>query len=183
MSKVLLRKLEEHIDSGHLLEIVDESLAVVQVLRKLGFSEKGQYVSIVREFLTLNDIDTSHFTPNGKPKTGFIEKECLCCGKLFKTEKRPSNQQVTCSRACSNTYFRSGINNGNFIDSPNNYRNKALKAYKPICNICGFSNIAALQVHHKDRNRLNNDISNLEILCANCHALEHSGDIAQLGEQ
>ena len=28
-------------------------------------------------------------------------------------------------------------------------------------------------VYHKDTNRENNDISNLEVLCANCHAIEH----------
>ena len=31
-------------------------------------------------------------------------------------------------------------------------------------------------LHHKDRDRHNNDISNLEILCSNCHAIEHWGD-------
>ena len=30
-----------------------------------------------------------------------------------------------------------------------------------------------LHVHHIDRDRENNDLSNLEILCANCHAIEH----------
>ena len=30
-----------------------------------------------------------------------------------------------------------------------------------------------LIVHHKDRDRNNSDISNLEILCANCHMKEH----------
>lgn len=30
-----------------------------------------------------------------------------------------------------------------------------------------------LDVHHKDGNHSNNDPSNLETLCANCHRLEH----------
>jgi len=42
------------------------------------------------------------------------------------------------------------------------------------CERCNYDNhIAAIVVHHKDRNRSNNDISNLEVLCANCHAIEH----------
>lgn len=44
-----------------------------------------------------------------------------------------------------------------------------------ICNICGLSkwNEASipLEVHHKDGNRLNNDMDNLQLLCPNCHAL------------
>lgn len=53
------------------------------------------------------------------------------------------------------------------------YRSIAFSAYKPICNRCGFNNENALEVHHKDRDRENNSIANLEILCANCHSIEH----------
>jgi predicted HNH restriction endonuclease len=43
-----------------------------------------------------------------------------------------------------------------------------------ICNRYGYnSEPKILGVHHKDRNRHNNDISNLEVLCPNCHSLEH----------
>lgn len=42
------------------------------------------------------------------------------------------------------------------------------------CNRCGYDKeIKILGVHHKDRNRNNNNISNLEVLCPNCHSLEH----------
>jgi 5-methylcytosine-specific restriction endonuclease McrA len=173
MSKNLINKLQESLDSGQLLEIVDKSLAFKQVQIALGYSDKGQYTSIVKRFLLDNDIDVSHFTPNGRPAGTFVIKQCLCCGKDFKTENRASNEQVTCSRACSNTYFRSGKNNGNFVDGASNYRVKAFKHYSPICVRCGFSNILALEVHHKDKNRQNNDLENLEILCANCHTIEH----------
>lgn len=29
-------------------------------------------------------------------------------------------------------------------------------------------------VHHKDRNRANNTLENLEVLCVSCHAIEHN---------
>ncbi|WP_339813084.1 hypothetical protein [uncultured Imperialibacter sp.] len=42
------------------------------------------------------------------------------------------------------------------------------------CERCGilleFNNANFLEVHHKDRNRLNNKASNLEVLCTECHA-------------
>ncbi len=55
-----------------------------------------------------------------------------------------------------------------------NYRSKALKNYPNECNRCGYSAAPSiLVVHHKDRNRFNNNLDNLEILCPNCHALKH----------
>lgn len=173
MSKNLLKKLQETLDSGELLEIVDNSLAVKQVQLAIGFSCKGQYIAIVRQFLLDNDIDISHFTSNGHPAKQLVTKKCLCCEIEFTTEKRSTREQVTCSRACSNTYFRSGPNNGNYIDAASTYRNKAFKYYAPICVRCGHNNILALEVHHKDKNRDNSNIENLEILCANCHTIEH----------
>ncbi len=42
------------------------------------------------------------------------------------------------------------------------------------CSRCGYKkHPEILQVHHKDRNRRNNNVDNLEVLCPNCHALEH----------
>lgn len=58
-------------------------------------------------------------------------------------------------------------------DGVHSYRRLALANLPNICGSCGYSNILALEVHHKDRDRANNDISNLEILCANCHSIKH----------
>lgn len=44
---------------------------------------------------------------------------------------------------------------------------------KPVCNKCNYDIKDALEVHHKDTNHNNNSLDNLEILCCNCHALEH----------
>lgn len=47
------------------------------------------------------------------------------------------------------------------------------------CERCGFdANPVILGVHHKDRNRKNNEASNLEVLCPNCHSLEHAKHIS-----
>lgn len=47
-----------------------------------------------------------------------------------------------------------------------------------ICERCKWKQPLgeSLARHHKDRNRLNNDISNLEVLCHSCHSLEHKDD-------
>lgn len=42
------------------------------------------------------------------------------------------------------------------------------------CNRCNYNTeLLILGVHHRDRDRNNNDIDNLEVLCPNCHSLEH----------
>lgn len=42
-----------------------------------------------------------------------------------------------------------------------------------ICERCGYATVEILQVHHRDRNRKNNNIDNLELICPNCHFEEH----------
>lgn len=53
------------------------------------------------------------------------------------------------------------------------YREQAWAAFQHICNRCRFNDERILVVHHLDRNRKNNALDNLEILCPNCHAMEH----------
>lgn len=53
------------------------------------------------------------------------------------------------------------------------YRNKVKKQIKEGCITCGIKNEFLLQVHHKDGNRENNDLSNLEVVCHNCHTIRH----------
>ena len=169
MSKNLISKLHSTLESGELFKFVDDSLATVQVLDKIGFSSKGQYVQIVRQFLLDNEIDISHFTPNGRPLVPKIKKTCPVCSSEFNTEPRPEGEQITCSRSCSNTYFRT--KEGAF-----SYRERALKKYGAVCFSCGFTNLLALEVHHKDKNRDNNSIENLVVLCANCHRIAHGSE-------
>lgn len=57
----------------------------------------------------------------------------------------------------------------NTRDEP--YRALALKRKPRVCEYCGVapSELRRLNVHHKDRNRANNNIENLEVLCVECH--------------
>lgn len=54
-----------------------------------------------------------------------------------------------------------------------NYRDIAFRSLPKQCNRCSYDKFVV--VHHKDSDRSNNAIDNLEILCPNCHALEHWG--------
>lgn len=68
-----------------------------------------------------------------------------------------------------------------FSNDPNNTRTTyavrnslfSRKIKEKICECCGNTKWndkdIPLEVHHKDGNKKNNEISNLEILCPNCH--------------
>lgn len=56
------------------------------------------------------------------------------------------------------------------------YRKKYTIYKKDICSKCNFKgHTCQFDVHHIDGNHDNNEIGNLETLCANCHRLHHLG--------
>jgi hypothetical protein len=52
-----------------------------------------------------------------------------------------------------------------------NYRKLAFEHYPQLCAHCGFGIKDVLEVAHIDCSRANNDVSNLIILCPNCHKM------------
>jgi len=52
-----------------------------------------------------------------------------------------------------------------------NYRKLAFSHHDPLCAHCGFGVPAVLEVAHLDGDRSNNDVSNLAVLCPNCHKM------------
>lgn len=101
------------------------------------------------------------------------EIPCVICGKAIVTSKNAK----TCSRACSNKH-RAKIQYkiGRPKDKAFGTRNLKLQLFKlrgPKCERCGYATVEILHVHHKDRDRKNNTLDNLEIICPNCHYLEH----------
>jgi hypothetical protein len=52
-----------------------------------------------------------------------------------------------------------------------NYRKLAFGSYPALCAHCGFGIKDVLEVAHIDCSRANNAVSNLVILCPNCHKM------------
>jgi hypothetical protein len=73
-------------------------------------------------------------------------------------------------KGSENKQFKTGM--GNFYDL-----RKHLRATVTRCQRCSKDLSQATRyewcVHHKDHNRANNVIDNLEMLCKRCHQLEH----------
>ena len=111
--------------------------------------------------------------------------ECRMCGKHFyrnRTQRNNSKSGVYfCSRKCKDNGQR--IENGIEEIQPDHYgkqlsaasyRSLAFRNKEMMCERCGYNKYpSVLIVHHKDRNRENNSLSNLEVLCPTCHGEEH----------
>lgn len=111
---------------------------------------------------------------------GEMRKCAWCCTEIYVSEsrrKRSKSGKYFCSRSCSNSHRNTlyvGSKHPNYRGAE--YREKALSAYGAKCTRCGYDKCkAAIEVHHKDHNRDNNNLCNLEVLCRNCHAEEHHG--------
>ena len=102
--------------------------------------------------------------------------------KIYRTPrdiKNSKSKKFFCSFSChcawENKNVRCGINAPNWIAGESAYRDLISRHKIPVkCIKCGISDKRVLIVHHKDGNRKNNNIENLERLCCNCHAIVHS---------
>lgn len=97
---------------------------------------------------------------------------CRTCEVEFQVEEReksfPSKAQYFCSRSCANsTGGKAKAEKYGY----RGYRTIAEKYYKPVCVVCGITDI--LDVHHIDGNRDNMHPDNLVFLCPNDHYRLH----------
>jgi len=109
--------------------------------------------------------------------------KCVNCGKkIYRTPRdyrKSSSKRFFCSVSChcswENKNVRCGVNAPNWIAGESAYRDLLRRCKIPFkCSKCGILDKRVLIVHHKDGNRKNNKIENLERLCCNCHAILHS---------
>ena len=101
------------------------------------------------------------------------ESPCLVCGKLILARFN----KKTCNRVCANIH-RAGIKYKigrprDKVKSQQALKVRLLEKRGRKCERCDYSKYEILQVHHKDRNRNNNEMDNLALICPNCHYEEH----------
>lgn len=106
-------------------------------------------------------------------KCGTVELTCSVCGTTF---RRPP-YRAKYKRPCCSIKCRGLLQRTEQPGSAATARNwLARRGFFLVCNRCGYdSHPEILVIHHRDRNRKNNAVENLEILCPNCHAVEHYG--------
>ena len=162
--------------------------------------------TIEKECLECNQPMTVRFADHSRGRARFCSHSCAaihgnkhrirlftpncvcaqCNGSFYRNTSKQKNSKSGlqfCDRRCKELAQRIGgieiiqpdhYNNGS---GPRFYRVKALRHYPHQCNRCGYSKcLSVIEAHHKDRNRSNNKLENLELLCRNCHGEEHHMD-------
>ena len=124
-----------------------ESESYRELAEKIGYKPNGgSNIKTMREMCQKYGFDTSHFKGQGHTKN---------IGK-FRTpiEKYLTNEQSITSCKLRNRLFAEGY-------------------FEKKCCRCGLTEWLnkpiPLELHHKDGNKQNNHLDNLEILCPNCH--------------
>ena len=105
-------------------------------------------------------------------KNGSVKVPCDICGKIV--SRNPSN-------VCKNNYCGyECMAKGKTLSAPRTNKWANVRKWfgrfgrMSECIRCGYNKHPGILVlHHKDRDRENNRLDNLEVLCPNCHALEH----------
>lgn len=120
-----------------------------------------------------------------RPKPKEPNMTCIVCQKpMYKSPSKLKNSRHGyhfCSRKCkelaqspTSGYTIEAIMPDHYGDGLYSYGRRARSNKPLVCEACGYNEYPEiLEVHHKDRNRRNNILENLKILCPNCHQVEH----------
>ena len=135
--------------------MLDTSNGYCDLLRKVGLNGHGNNSDTLKKIINEYELDT---TLNSK------------------------NRSELCRSNAYGTHFKTMIPTKDILNGKHpNYQSSKLpkrlvdEGYKIYaCEKCGISEYnnrsITLQLHHVDGNRENNDLSNLQILCPNCHS-------------
>ena len=114
---------------------------------------------------------------------------CFTCQKdIYRTVKAlrvSKSKKYFCNKICQtiwrNQEFR-GPRHANWKGGAHIEYREIMRKHgsKPFCKRCRNKDERVLCVHHRDKNRKNNDISNLMWLCHNCHHLIHNHKVKVL---
>ena len=118
---------------------------------------------------------------SSKARIRRVELVCALCEKRF--FRHPSKLASSvhkiyfCSRSCKDKAqsLDGGVKDiqpSHYGNGVSCYRDIALRNLEQKCK-CGFSFLGLLAVHHRDGDRKNNDLSNLEMVCPTCHNIRH----------
>lgn len=133
----------------NLRKFVAESLSIRETLEKLGVAPAGGNYEVIKKAITFFKIDSSHFTGCGHLK-----------GKTHTHKTRPIEKILVCGKLENTWRLKARL------------IKEGLKKHKcECCQLCSWQEQKIpLELHHKDGNRKNNRLDNLELLCPNCHA-------------
>jgi len=131
------------------LEAIQTSRSKRQAMLKLGLAGKGGNYNVINRLIRIYDVDISHFTGQGWNKNNYT-------GHKKSIQHYLNNKTSINSCALKKRLLKEQILPYQCF----NCKNTAWLD-KPI----------PLELHHVDGDGSNNNLSNLQLLCPNCHAL------------
>jgi len=133
-----------------LKEAVRTSHSMRAVLRKIGLTPAGGNYEVLKKRIQELNLDTSHFLG-----------QAILRGKTHAYGTRPL-EEVLIHRKVENTWrLKDRLLRGGSKEHRCECCQSATWLGRPV----------PLELHHKDGDRTNNVLSNIELLCPNCHAL------------
>jgi hypothetical protein len=133
-----------------LAEAVRACHSIRAVLKRIGLVPAGGNYEVVRKRIQALNLDTSHFKGQGHLRG------------LTHTWRRRPLEEILVRGRLENTWRLK-----------NRLISEGLKAER--CEACGrnrwMRQTIPLEIHHRDGDRTNNLLHNIELLCPNCHAL------------
>jgi len=163
----------------HQLMSLLEDLSEKKIAQKFQVSQK-----CVRAWMSHHSIQS----PRAKSRTRDLTYGCKVCGKITKTRsEKTAKKRKFCSNHCQQKLKHEAtvkmILNGSksavstMCGLKGSLRKYLIDKSNNQCSKCGWSEKnttsgkVPLEINHIDGDWRNNDLSNLEVLCPNCHAL------------
>lgn len=132
-----------------LIDAVISSTTIAQVLIKLNIAAHGGNYRTMHRHIKALQLDTSHFIGQGWSKKQIIGP------------KRPIEDYLSNKYEIQSYKLKLRLLNEKYFES---------QCYQCSC-IQWLGQPIPLELHHIDGNHKNNSLSNLTLLCPNCHAL------------
>lgn len=108
----------------------------------------------------------------GRDRHAMTMKPCSICGKEVRRRVRDESKIVFCGHKCMAIWRTKDAPSTNVQGSVRVWFSRFGRM--SACEDCGYDDVPGILIlHHKDRNRANNSMDNLKVLCPNCHAIEH----------
>jgi len=95
-----------------LKKLVSESKSLTNLCEKYYGYNNSRLMKEMKQILIDNQLTLKK--QSAKLKYEFIIKTCPVCNQDFKTQLGYKDEKTVCSRSCSNSYFKFGVNNPNF---------------------------------------------------------------------
>lgn len=134
---------------SQLQDAVKSSVSIRQCLQQLNVAAYGGNYSTFSKAVAHYGIDTSHFTGMN------------LSGRTLPPRRRPLTELLTLNSSIGSSKLKRYL-----LEE---------EIFQPVCSSCGLTNwltgLIPLELDHIDGNNSNNELTNLRLLCPNCHAL------------